>query len=91
MFWTISYHHSKQNQKISVVSEMLESAGAPLTKSCEINDKNFDTLYLEVSDPLHTNSIARLCTQPYHNPVRKSLLFLSWLVGQLEFKDSCLF
>jgi len=28
-----------------MASEVLESAGAPLTKSCEINDKNFDTLY----------------------------------------------
>ena len=45
----------------------------------------------EVSDPLHTNSIDRLCTQPYHNPVRKSWLFLSWLVGQLEFQKLCLF
>jgi len=28
-----------------VVSEVLESAGAPLSKSCEINDENFDTLH----------------------------------------------
>ena len=35
----------------------------------------------KVSDTLHTNSIDRLCTQPYHYIVRKSWLFLSWLVG----------
>jgi len=39
------YHHSKQNKVISVVSEVLESAVAPLSKSCEMNDKNFDTLH----------------------------------------------
>jgi len=28
-----------------VISEVLESAGAPLSKSCEINNKNFDALH----------------------------------------------
>ena len=77
MFWIIFYHHSEQNEVISVVSEMLESALAPLR--------------WEISDPLHTNSMHRLCTQPYHNPVKKSWFSLSWLVGQLEFENSCLF
>jgi len=34
MFWTIS-----------AVSEVLESAGTPLSKSCKMNDENFDTLH----------------------------------------------
>jgi len=40
---------------------MLESAGTPLSKSCEINNKNFDALYpdseksqiLSILTPLH--------------------------------------
>ena len=43
----------------------------------------------EVSDPFQTNSIDRLCIQPYHITMRKSWLFLSWLVGQFEFENSC--
>jgi len=31
------YHHSKQNEVISVVSEVLESAGAPLSTSVKEN------------------------------------------------------
>ena len=30
---------------ISVVPEVLESAGAPLSKSCEMKDENFDALH----------------------------------------------
>jgi len=45
MFWIIFYHHSKQNQVISVVSEVLESAGAPLNKYCEMDDENFGALH----------------------------------------------
>ena len=30
---------------ISVVSEALESAGMPLSKSCEMNSENFDILH----------------------------------------------
>jgi len=45
MFWTISYYHSKQNLAISVVSEVLESAEMPLSKSCGMNDENFDALH----------------------------------------------
>jgi len=30
---------------ISVVSEVLESAGAPLSKSCEMKNENFDALH----------------------------------------------
>jgi len=30
---------------ISVASEVLESAGVPLNKSCEMNDENFDALH----------------------------------------------
>jgi len=30
---------------ISVVSEVLESTGVPLSKSYEINDENFDALH----------------------------------------------
>jgi len=47
--------------------------------------------YAENFDALHTNSIDRLCTKPYHYPVRKSWLFLSWQVEQLEFKNLNLF
>jgi len=43
----------------------------------------------EVSDPIQTNSIDRLWTQPYHFTMRKSWLFLSWLVGQFEFENDC--
>ena len=44
MFWTISYHHSKQTM-IIVVSEELESSGVLLSKPCEMNDENFDTFH----------------------------------------------
>jgi len=30
---------------INVVSEMLKSVGAPLSKSCEMNDEKFDALH----------------------------------------------
>jgi len=36
-------HHSKQNEFISVVSELLERAGAPLNKSREMKNKIFNT------------------------------------------------
>jgi len=53
--------------------------------------ENFDALHPNGADPLHTNSIDRPCIQPYHNPMRKSWIFLSWLVEQLEFENSNLF
>jgi len=76
---------------ISVVSEVLESVGAPFSTSCEMNNKNFDALHPDSEKSQILSSIDRLCTQPYHNPVRKSWLFLPWLVGQLEFENWCLF
>ena len=45
MFWITFYHHSKQNKVISVASEVLESTGALLSKSCEMNDEKFDALH----------------------------------------------
>ena len=91
MFWTISYHHSKQNY-----------CGIRSTRKCRDaieqilwNERRrfwrSSPRWWEISDPLHTNSIDRLCTQPYHNPVRKGWRFLPWLVGQLEFENLCLF
>ena len=46
-----------------MVSEVLESAGVPLSKSCEINDENFDTLHPD-GEKFHI----LLHTQPYYNP-----------------------
>jgi len=43
------------------------------------------TQMLKVSDPIQTNSKDRLWTPPNHLTMRKSWLFLSWLVGQFEF------
>ena len=86
-------HHSKQNKVISIVSEVLDCWGA--IEQILWNERRkfwcFSPRWWEVSDPLHTNSIHRLCTEPYHNPMRKSWLFLSWLVGQLKVENSCLF
>jgi len=39
------YHHSKQYEVISVVSEMLESTVAPLSESCEMYEENFDAFH----------------------------------------------
>jgi len=36
---------------ISVVSEVLESVGAPFSTSCEMNDKNFDALHPDGEKP----------------------------------------
>jgi len=44
----------------------------------------------EVSDPIQTNSIDRLWTQPYHFTMRKSFFCLGWK-GSLNLKMSILF
>jgi len=77
MFWIIFYH---QNEVMSVVSEMLESTIEWILWNERQKFWHSSPRWWEVSDPLHNNSIHRLCTRPYHNPVKKSWLFLSWLV-----------